>query len=190
MKNVLKIFVATAVMGVLAVSAFAQGAGPTAGGKGGPQAGGKGKGPGGGRRGMLQMDTEILAKLKLTPDQDKKVKALKADTQKKAEALRKSLGAGKGGAKAGGAKAGAGAPPAGGPGGRPQISPEVREKMKAINEGYVAGLKKILTPNQFSTYEKEVKAMRDKMKAQFGNRAGGPGAAKGAGKKGNKPPQA
>lgn len=189
MKNVLKIFVATAVMGVLTVSAFAQGAGPTAGGKGGPQAGAKGKGPGGGRRGMLQMDSEILAKLKLTPDQDKKVKALKAETQKKAEALRKSLGAGKGGAKAG-----AGAPPAGGPGGRPQISPEVREKMKAINEGYVAGLKKILTPNQFATYEKEVKAMRDKMKAQFGNRAGGPGAAAGKGK-GNKkggtpPPQA
>ena len=79
MKKILSMFVATAMMSALAVSSFAQGAGP----KGG--APGQGKGPGGkqGKRNPMGMDAEILAKLNLTEDQKKSVKKLKEDTQKK-----------------------------------------------------------------------------------------------------------
>jgi len=182
MKNVLKIFVATAVVGVLTVSAFAQGAGPAGGAKGqkGGAAGAPGKGgPGGGmRRGIGNWDTEILTKLKLTADQQKKVKALKESTQKKSDELRKSF--------MGGAKPGAGAPPAGGkPGGqRMQLTPEQREKFKSLTEGYMKGMKAILTPTQAAEYEKAMKEMRSKRGpgAPGGPGAAGRGAAGAAGK--------
>lgn len=181
MKNVLKLLIATAAMTVMAVSAFAQGAGPAGGAKGGQRAGGPGGpgGPGGMRRGgILNFDQPILDKLKLTADQQKKVKALKAETQKKGEELRKSMAA-----------ANKGEAPK--PGERPKMSPEMREKFKAITEGYQAGLKKILTPTQFADYEKGIKEMRAKMRGG----AGGPGAGAAGKGKGNKkggtpPPQA
>jgi LTXXQ motif family protein len=185
MKNVIKLFVATAIVGALSVSAFAQGAGPAGqkGGKGTQGAAGKG-GPGGGMRRMGDMDGEILAKLNLTDAQKGAIKKLKETMKTKMEALMKSA-APKPGGKAG--EKGKGGPAAGGPGGgRMQMSPELRAKFGAIRDDYQAGLKKTLTPKQFTDYEKEVKAMRDKMRQQFGNRgpgAGGPAAGgKGKGK--------
>jgi Spy/CpxP family protein refolding chaperone len=188
MKNVVKVFVAVAVMSVFTVSAFAQGAGPAKGGVQGGKAGGPG-GPGGMRRGggMMGMDDAVLAKLNLTADQKKKVASLKEATKKKGEEFRKSLGLGAGAGKAGAGKAGAG-----GPGGqRVKLTDEQRNKLKAIGEGYQSGLKKILTPTQQATYEKEMKAQREKMRSQFqkGGAAGGPGGAAGKGKGKNIPPQ-
>lgn len=192
MKNVVKLFVAVAVMSVVTVSAFAQGAGPAKGGAAqGGKAGGPG-GPGGMRRGggMMGMDDAVLAKLNLTADQKKKVAALKEATKKKGEDFRKSLGlgAGAGAGKAGAGKAGkAGA--AGGPGGqRIKLTDDQRAKLKAIGEGYQTGLKKILTPTQQASYEKEMKAQREKMRSQF-QKGGGPGAAGAKGKGKNIPPQ-
>lgn len=185
MKNVIKMFVAIAVMGVMSVSAFAQGAGP--GGARGPQAGGKQGGPGGGmKRGFGNRDAEVLAKLNLTDGQKAKVKALKEETQKKVQELMKSMGGpggpppGKGGGKPG---AGAGA---GRPGGN---FPGMREKFKPIMEAYNAGIKAILTPPQYAAYEKGMKEMNEKRKAER-DAAGGAGAAgKGKGKgKGTPPP--
>lgn len=186
MKNAIKLFVATAIVGALSVSAFAQGAGPAGqkgAGKGGPGAAGQ-RGPGGGgMRRMGDMDGEILAKLNLTDAQKSAIKKLKETMKTKVEALMKSA-APKAPAK-GGDKT-KGGPAAGGPGGRPSFSPEMRAKFTAIRDDYQAGLKKTLTPKQFTDYEKAVKAMREKMRQQFGNRgpgAGGPGAAgKGKGK--------
>ncbi|MEI8280853.1 MAG: hypothetical protein WCG75_00470 [Armatimonadota bacterium] len=188
MKNVIKIFVAIAVMGVISVSAFAQGAGPGgaksgAGQKGGAKAGGPG-GPGGGQRrggGMMGMDTEILAKLGLNAKQNAAVKALKDATKAKSEALMKSLGFGTPPAK--------GSPPAQ----RPKPTDAQKAQFKAIGEGYHSGLAKILTPAQMTSYDKELKAAREKMRAAFGGgKPGGPGgdaAGKGKGKgKGGTPP--
>ena len=194
MKNVIKIFVAIAVMGVMSVSAFAQGAGP-GGAKGGAQGGQRGPGgpggPGGGgmrRGGRMKMDEEVLAKLNLTAGQKAKVKSLKEATQKKVQDLMKTMGPGPGAAGAGKA-GGAGKPGAGGAG-RPDPAKrkEMQEKFKPIMEGYTKGLKGILTPPQFTAYEKGMKEAMDKMRAQFGGgKAGGPGAGKG---KGTPPPTA
>ena len=111
----------------------------------------------------------------------------------KNEALRKSFGLGapgKAGAKPGGPPAGG--PPAGGPGGgRPQLTQAQRDKMKALREEYTKGLKAVLTPTQFTNYEKGMKDMMAKMRAQFGGGPGGPGGPGAAGKKkGTPPPQA
>ena len=193
MKNVIKMFVAIAVMGVMSVSAFAQGAGP--GGAKGAQAGGKQGGPGGGgmrRGGGGNRDAEVLAKLNLTDGQKAKVKALKEATQKKVQELMKSMGGpgGPGGPGTppgkGGGKPGAGA--GGGKGGGNFAG--MREKFKPIMEGYTAGIKGILTPPQYTAYEKGMKEMAAKMKAEraAGGGPGGPGG-KGAGKgKGTPPP--
>ena len=177
MKNVIKMFVAVAIMGTMSVSAFAQGAGP-GGAKGGP-AGGQ-KGPGGQRRGgMMKLDEEVLAKLNLTADQKSKVKALKEATTKKVQELMKASGFGKPG--------GPGA--AGKPGGPGAAGGGMREKMKPIMDGYTNGMKAILTPTQFTAYEKGVKEARAKMRAQFGGgKPGGPGGPAGAGKKKGTPP--
>ena len=185
MKNVIKMFVAIAVMGVMSVSAFAQGAGPggAVGGAAGAKQGAHGaKGGGGMRRG--NMDAEVLAKLNLTDGQKAKVKALKEATQKKMQELMKSMG----GPGAGGPGK-AGGPGAGKPGGN---FAGMREKFKPIMDSYNAGLKGILTPPQFTAYEKGMKEMREKMKAERAA-GGGPGTppGKGAGKgkgKGTPPP--
>ena len=176
MKNVIKNFVALAVMSALTVSVFAQGAGPGAG-KG--QAGG-GKpgqgGPGGGmRRGpgmMMGMDSEILAKLKLTKPQMDAVKKVKEDTKKKMDALRESM-------------------PKPKPGERPKMDPGMREKYKGVMDGYQAGMKKAMGDKKFAEYQKMMKEAMEKMREKGGlggGRPGGPGAG-GAGKSkgGNKP---
>ncbi|HLO99006.1 MAG TPA: hypothetical protein VK171_10465, partial [Fimbriimonas sp.] len=179
MKNAIKLFVATAIVGALSVSAFAQGAGPAGqkgGAKGGPAQGGPG---GGGMRRMGDMDGEILAKLNLTDAQKSAIKKLKESMKTKMEALMKSA-APKGDGKADKNKGG---PAAGGPGARRmQMSPELRQKFTAIRDDYQAGLKKTLTPKQFGEYEKAVKEMREKMRQQFGNRGPGAGGPAGAGK--------
>ncbi len=179
MKNVMKMFIATAVMGIFTVSAFAQGAGP--GGQKGQAGGGNGQterkaGGGGQRRGAMNMDGEIFAKLNLTDGQKAKIKALKESTQKKMQELMKD---------AGGPGAGAGAGAKGGKGGG---FAGMREKFKPIMDSYQAGIKGILTPPQFAAYEKGMKEAREKMKKQFGA-GGGPGGVGGKGKgKGSTPP--
>lgn len=175
MKNVIRNFVALAVMSALTVSVFAQGAGPggakgQAGG-GRPGQGGQG-GPGGGmRRGpgmMMGMDSEILAKLKLTKPQMDAVKKVKEDTKTKMEALMKGM-----------QKPGAG-------GERPKPDPAMREKFKAVMDGYQAGMKKAMGDKKYAEYEKMVKEMRAKMREKGG--FGGPGGAgAGKGKGGTKP---
>ncbi|MEI7985786.1 MAG: hypothetical protein WCI55_09175 [Armatimonadota bacterium] len=188
MKNVMKMFIATAVMGIFTVSAFAQGAGP--GGQKG-QAGGNGQnerkagGGGGQRRGGMNMDGEIFAKLNLTEGQKTKIKALKESTQKKMQELMK--GAGGPGAGAGAGAKGGGKGEAGKGGGFAGM----REKFKPIMDSYQAGIKGILTPPQFAAYEKGMKEAREKMKKQFGA-GGGPGGvgAKGKGKGSTPPPTA
>lgn len=195
MKNVIKMFVAMAVMGVMTVSAFAQGAGP-GGPKGGAPGAQGGKGGQGGAMRRMDLDTDVLAKLNLTAAQKTKVKALKDARNAKAQELFKSMGgpgagAGKGGAK-GGQKPPAGGPPAGGAKGGPGGGMSgMREKMKPIQDAYLAGIKATLTPAQFTAYEKGVKEAREKMRAQFGGGKGGPGTAGAAGKakgKGGPPP--
>ena len=177
MKNVMKMFIATAVMGIFTVSAFAQGAGP--GGQKGQAGGGNGQterkaGGGGQRRGAMNMDGEIFAKLNLTDGQKAKIKALKESTQKKMQELMKA---------AGGPGAGAGAK-----GGKGGGFAGMREKFKPIMDSYQAGIKGILTPPQFAAYEKGMKEAREKMKKQFGA-GGGPGGVGGKGKgKGSTPP--
>ena len=182
MKNVIKMFVAVAVMSVMAGSVLAQGAGPGGGAKaGGGQHGPGGPGgPGGGMRrgGMMSMDTDILAKLGLNPKQTAAVKTLKEATKAKMDAFRKSFTSATGGAGAG--KAGE----------RPKPTDAQKAQGKAIRDGYHSGLAKILTPTQMMTYDKEMKAMMEKMKAQFGG-GKGPGGPEGAGKgkgKGTPPP--
>lgn len=181
MKNVIRTFIATAVISALAVSSFAQGAGP-AGGKGAGQGAGKGQGkgpggpggPGGQRRGpgmFMNMDAEVLAKIKLSDKEKAEVKKVKDATAKKAEELRKSIT----------------------PGGDRSA---MREKFKGLMEGYRDGIKKALTAPHYAEYEKGVKEMMQKIreKGGFGGRPGGPGgpggpgaagAGKGKGKGGN-----
>ncbi len=176
MKKMIRNFVAVAVMSALTVSVFAQGAGP-GGGKG--QAGGRpgqgGPGAGGGmRRGpgmMMGMDSEILAKLKLSKPQMDAVKKVKEETKKKMDALRASM-------------------PKPKEGERPKMDPGMRDKFKSLMDGYQAGMKKAMGDKKFAEYEKALKEMR--AKSGFGGGrpgaggpgAGGPGAAtgKGAGK--------
>lgn len=173
MKNVIKLFIATAVMGVMTVSAFAQGAGPDGqkSGKGGSQTERKAGGGGQRRGGSMGMDGELLAKLNLTDGQKGKVKTLKEATQKKMEELMKTLRAG---AKS---DAGKGGPGKGGGG--------MREKFKPIMDGYQSGMKGILTPPQMAAYEKGMKEMMEKRRKE----GGGPGGAGAKGKgKGSTPP--
>ena len=137
----------------------------------------------------MKLDEEVLAKLNLTADQKTKVKSLKEATAKKVQDLMKAsgFGGGPGAGKPGGPGA-AGKP--GGPGGQ---GGGMREKMKPIMDGYTKGMKSILTPTQYTAYEKGVKEAREKMRAQFGGgKSGGPGAAGGPGgkKKGTPPPTA
>ena len=162
MKFNLKMIVATSIMGALTVSAFAQGAGPAGGagtqGKGKPGQGGpRGGGQGGMKRGM-GMDTEVLAKLKLTADQSKQVKALKDKTEAKMKEL---MAKAKGGDRE-----------------------KMREEFKGVFDGYRTGLSKILTPAQQAQYKKEMAELRKKRGGPGGPGAGGRGA--GAGKKGGK----
>jgi Spy/CpxP family protein refolding chaperone len=138
MKNILKIAVAMSVFAALTVSSYAQGAGPSggapaAGGKQGK--GGKQGGPGGRKGGMMNMDAELLAKLNLTEDQKKKVKALKEKTQ----ADMKKIFEGAKGDREG-----------------------MREKFKPVMENYQKEMAKILTPTQMETLKKEMKEMRKK----------------------------
>ena len=185
MKNVIKTFVAMAVMTALTVTAFAQGAGP-GGGKGAAGGGKPGQGgPGAGagmRRGpgmMMGMDGEVLAKLKLTKPQMDAIKKLKDDTKKKMDALRAGLPKPKAGE-------------------RPKMDDATRTKMKGIFDGYTAGMKKTMGDAKFAEYQKLMKAAMEKMREKGGfggGRPGGPGAAgagagagagKGKGKGGNK----
>lgn len=174
MKKTISIIIATAMAMTLVTSAFAQGAGPAGGQKGGQRQGGPGGpggrqgGPGGGmRRNPMQMDEPILAKLNLSGDQKKQVKNLKDQTAKKMKELMDKA------QKGGGDRS------------------KMRDEFRSMMKGYNDGLEKILTAPQQAQYKKEMEAARKKMRDQFGNRqggpgAGGPGAGAGKGKGGDK----
>ena len=116
--------------------------GPPPPGQGGPG------GPGGPRRGGF--DDKILESLHLTASQKAKVKALK---DKQRTQMMKMFGQ---------------RPPQGGPGGRGPGGPD-REKFRAAMEKgrakYLAGLKKILTKQQFAKYEVAAKKARAEREA-------------------------
>ena len=186
MKKLTMILVAAAMASLV----FAQDAGPKnkGQGKGGPGAEGQRRGGGFGR-----MDPQKMAQeLGLTKEQAAQMKTLndkfRADMQtlfKKYNIERPGAGGpGKGGAgkgqKPGGGAPGAGGPGAGGPGagGRMQFPEAMVTEMKKLRDAHEAGMKKILTPAQWTKLES--------MRPKFG-RQGGPGAPGGAGKgKGNK----
>jgi DNA-binding protein YbaB len=122
---------------------------------------------------MMGMDSEILAKLKLTKPQMDAVKKVKEDTKKKMDALRGSMPKPKDGE-------------------RPKMDPGMRDKFKGLMDGYQAGMKKAMGDKKFAEYQKMMKEAMDKMREKGGfggGRPGGPGAAGGAGKGkgGNKP---
>jgi len=162
MKKTISIIIAAVMGATLVTSAFAQGAGPAGGQKGGQKQGGPGGpggpggrqgGPGGGmRRNPMQMDEPILAKLNLSGDQKKQVKNLKDQMGKKMKELMEKGRAG------GGDRS------------------KMREEFRSMMKGYNDGLEKILTAPQQAQYKKEMEAARKKMREQWGNRPGGPGA--------------
>lgn len=187
-----RFLVALAAMALVA-SVFAQGGQA----QGGPQKGAPGPKGGaalagrGQRRSMLDMDQKILDGLKLNKDQTSKVKALKSKIGDKMKALREKFGGpggpggpgrGPGGPGGNPGAAPGGRPGMGGPGGRPGMaSPEMakrREAMMAVRKEYTDGLAKILTKAQMDSYNTQMKAEMEKMRAQWGGGRGpgGPGA--------------
>lgn len=157
-----------AVMG-LATSALAQAAGPKGG--GGLQQGGKAQG--GQRQGGMRMmgggrfEEQILPKLKLSADQKKKWDAVNKDMQAEMEKIRASM------QKAGGAQTGQGQ------GQRPRMSEADRTKLQAKFKAFNDKKMAILTKDQKATYEKEMKAAREKFMKERGGQRGGGGAAGG-----------
>lgn len=143
-----------------------------------PKGGAAGEGRGGGQRGnrMLDMDKQILEGLKLSKDQTTKVAALKAKTGEKMKAMRAKMGPPPGARPGGmGGPGGPGGPGAGGPGGpggpRPDMT-KMRAAMQEIRKYYHAGLAKILTKAQLTSYDTQMKAEMDKMRARFGGGRG------------------
>ena len=158
MRKILNLFIIGVMASGLIATSAAQGAGPAGGAPGaGHEGRAPGKGPGGGMRMMGKMSDEILAKLNLTKEQKAKIEALKKKNQAKMDELRKGFQQG-----------GKGTP--GNDGDRKAGMEKMRAAMKAQHED----LMKILTPAQQAQFEKEVKAMREKMMKERGG-VGGPG---------------
>jgi len=148
MKRTLTLIIATVAAATLVASSFGQGAGPgSRPGQGSLGAGGqKGQGGRGGKMG--NMDSPILEKLNLTDDQKKNIKALKEKMAKSVKDLREK---GQGGDRT-----------------------AMRESYKKLMKDYQTGLEKLLTPSQWTDYQKAMKEMRSKMGGRGG--AGAPGA--------------
>lgn len=149
---------ALALVGPMAASALAQGAGPTGAQGGGAAQAGKGKrgqGPAGMRRrgGPMGFDAPVLAKLNLTSAQQTQVKALK---DKLSTSMREAME-------------------------KNRAANGDREAMKKTLQGftkqYREGLEKILTPAQQKQYKTLLKAEMEKRKKAMGERRrGGAGA--------------
>lgn len=165
MKKFTKLAIVT-LFGMATIFAVAQNAGPRNG-QGKPGApGGQGKegrpgGPGGGGRGMMGPNSPMMKDLKLTAAQKTQIEALGKKMQEKMKAMRD---ANKGGA------------------GKPE---DMRAKMQAFRTDYEAGLKKILTADQWKMYQAKMAEMRKNRPAGPGG-PGAPGGKAGAGKGGKK----
>jgi len=162
MNKISKLLITAAfAVGMVALGS-AQAAGPkggTQGGKAGQTEGGRAGqgGPGGGmRRGGMMMGPEIEKRLKITPDQKKK---LEAATKEMQTAMQKAMG-GKDFRSMSDADRKA-----------------MRDKMKPINDKFQASVKKILTPAQ----QKEMEKIRAERMKQFQNGGGRPGGPAGSG---------
>lgn len=188
MNNFKSLILALAVLGVASFS-FAQQAGPAGGvkpGKGGG-AGQRGGGMGAGMMNRLaEIEDKALAKVNPTADQKKQIAALRtkekpareAFMKKIMEAAQKNQGQAGGGAGQGGGR-------------RMQLSPELMEEGKKLNESHMDALKKILGDAKFKQFEEALKAERQSMRPGGPGGPGGAGAAGGKGKKGGgtPPPQ-
>jgi len=155
-----------AVVG-LATSATAQAAGPRDGG-GGLQQGNKRQGGMGMRMGAGRLEQEIVPKLKLSADQQKKWDAVNKDIKAEMEKMRAQFQKGQQGAK----------------GERPQMSDADRQKLMAKFKGFQDKKMAILTKDQKAMYEKLMKEARDKMMKERQKGGGGAGAGGGKGKAG------
>jgi len=182
---------ALAVLGVASFSA-AQQAGPAGGVKAGKGAG-QGKGaPGQGQRGMGpgmmarlgEIEDKALAKVNPTADQKKQIAALRTKEKPAREAFMKKL-------MDAAQKNQGQAPAAGGQGRRMQLSPELMEEGKKLQESHNDAMKKILGEAKFKQFEEALKAERQSMRPGGPGGPGGAGAAGGKGKKGGgtPPPQ-
>lgn len=159
MNKISKLLITAAFAVAMVALGSAQAAGPKGGSQGGgkPGAQGQGRGPGQGgggmRRGMNMFGPEAEKRLKITPDQKKKLEAASKEMQ---AAFQKQL-AGKDFRSMTEADRKA-----------------MQTKMKPIGDKYQAAVKKILTPTQ----QKELEKMRAERMKEFGNgrgRPGGPG---------------
>jgi Spy/CpxP family protein refolding chaperone len=145
-------------------SASAQAAGPRGGGvEAGGQGAGKGQGHGGGMR-MLKVQHEVLGKLGLSVDQNKRVEDLAKGLMAHMKDLR--------------AKAKAG------------DKEQIKGQMKSIREDYNKSLMAILTPAQQTQYKQLMKEEMLKMRKEGGGKgnfgkggppAGAPGSSKSGG---------
>lgn len=148
MKKSLKTLIVAALFAGATVTAFAQAAGTNGGQTPPPTQGGAKQGKAG-KAGkadpmmLLKRDVEVLEKLSLTDEQKSSVKKLKSETETKLKDLMK--GKTKGDDKA-----------------------ALRGKLKEAVEGYKKGLQDILTPVQFSDYEKGMKELARKGKKKDG----------------------
>ena len=136
---------------------------------------------------MIKQRTDAMVeKYKLDADQAKKLLELNT---KNAEQMGPGMGMGRMGGRRGGGGFGqrpgggaqAGAPQMGG-GGRPEMTEEQRaqfEQMRKQREenrkAYEAELEKILTPDQFKSYQEDMKQQREQRGRGMGGRRGGGG---------------
>lgn len=144
-KALMAVFVAVAMIG----SAFAQGAGPQAGGPGQGKGGKRGPGgPMGRRGGPMNFDGPVLDKVNLNATQKSQVKTLK---EKLGKDMKAAFDKNQGNREA------------------------MRTAMKGVGKSYRDGLMKILTPAQQKQYKSLMKAEMEKRRKEMGNRRGGPG---------------
>lgn len=167
MKNRLVLVAAALLIGALA---HAQNAGPRGGAPGAGQRGQAGQGQKSGfGRPMMGMRKEMMDKLNLTAAQKSQIEKLDKAQMEKMQAMRDKMKAS----------------------GKQPDRDTFRTQAKTMRESYVASLKKILTPAQFTKMEALQKEMREKFQKEHPGGPGGPGgpAGKGgkAGKGGGKP---
>jgi len=163
MKKLITFIVSALMVGVMATAAMAQDAGPGGRGPGGPGQGGPG-GPGGDRakmRGkMKEIETKVLAQLKLTDAQKTKIKALNAKYDKQMADLQKSTAD------------------------RETKMKKMRTMMESRKKEFMA----ILTPEQQKKFETLMKAEMDKLRKEREKQGGQkPAGSKPGGNKPTKP---
>lgn len=148
MKPIRTILIA-ALAATMVTGAFAQAAGPAKQQGGGKQTGQQAqgqRGPGQRMQAFAKVHEKVLAELKLTADQKKKVAALDKKRSDEMAAIRKEAEAGK--------------------------RDGLRERSQKAMEAYRDGLKKVLTKDQAAKYEKRMKEEMDKLRAERGGQGG------------------